>query len=288
MAEQVHEINLTINGIEEQFVASRNESLLAVLRRASYPSVKMGCDTGDCGVCTILLDGQPVRFKTSLPASTRLLAYHKPAGEITSRSDPDGRRTVFDGLPGIRKGKWIAIGRLDLNTSGLLLFTNNGELANRLMHPSAEVEREYAVRVLGNVSASAVRNMLKGVVLEDGLARFQQVVDAGGTGTNHWYHVVLREGRNREVRRLWESQGIQVSRLMRVRFGSYKLPRGKRQGQFWELERREIDALLELAGMKKVTVESKKSKVERTKGKGKDRSGKVKVKSEKGKVKRGK
>ena len=120
------------------------------------------------------------------------------------------------------------------------------------------------------------------------MARFQEVSDGGGTGANHWYRVIIQEGRNREVRRLWESQGIQVSRLMRVRFGSYKLPRGKRQGQFWELERREIDALLELAGMKKVTVESKKSKVERTKGKGKDRSGKVKLKSVKGKVKRGK
>jgi len=207
----------------------------------------------------ITLDGQPVSFKTSLPARTRLLAYHKPAGEITTRSDPDGRRTVFDSLPGIRKGKWIAVGRLDLNTSGLLLFTNNGELANRLMHPSAEVEREYAVRVLGNVSANAIRNMLKGVVLEDGLGRFAQVVDAGGTGTNHWYHVVLKEGRNREVRRLWESQGTKVSRLIRVRFGSYSLPRRRRQGQFWELTGKEVDALCREAGMK--SVKSGKSKV---------------------------
>ena len=167
------------------------------------------------------------------------------------------------------------IGRLDLNTSGLLLFTNNGELANGLMHPSAQVEREYAVRVLGVVSNKAIRNMLAGVVLEDGMARFNEVSDGGGTGANHWYRVIIQEGRNREVRRLWESQGIQVSRLMRVRFGSYKLPRGKRQGQFWELERREIDALRELAGMKKKLTE------EIGKGKGGAESGKWKVKRSK-------
>lgn len=217
----------------------------------------------------VTLDGRPVSFKTTLPARTRLLAYHKPAGEITTRSDPDGRRTVFDSLPGIRKGKWIAIGRLDLNTSGLLLFTNNGELANRLMHPSTEVEREYAVRVLGTVSAGAIRNLLKGVALEDGLARFKQVVDAGGTGTNHWYHVVLQEGRNREVRRLWESQGIKVSRLIRVRFGSYSLPRRRRQGQYWELNKNEIDSLCKVAGLiKEVKVKSHKSQVTSHKKKG--------------------
>jgi len=132
------------------------------------------------------------------------------------------------------------------------------------MHPSAQVEREYAVRVLGNVSAGAIRNMLKGVVLEDGLARFWQVVDAGGTGTNHWYHVVLQEGRNREVRRLWESQGIKVSRLIRVRFGSYNLPRRRRQGQFWELTANEVQALCHVAGMdKKLKVKSEKLKAKK-------------------------
>ena len=220
----------------------------------------------------VMLDGKPVSYQTTLPARIRVLAYHKPGGELTTRRDPEGRPTVFDTLPGLKKGKWIAIGRLDLNTSGLLLFTNNGELANGLMHPSAQVEREYAVRVLGAVSDAAIHNMLAGVALEDGMARFKEVNDGGGTGANHWYSVIIQEGRNREVRRLWESQGIQVSRLMRVRFGSYKLPRRKRQGQFWELERREIDALRELAGIKKKLTEE---------------SGKGEVKSEKGKVKRG-
>lgn len=200
----------------------------------------------------VTLDGRPVSFNASLPARTRVLAYHKPGGEITTRHDPEGRRTVFDTLPGISKGKWIAIGRLDLNTSGLLLFTNNGELANRLMHPSAQVEREYAVRVLGPVSGSAIRNMLNGVALEDGMARIRQLSDEGGTGVNHWYRATIQEGRNREVRRLWESQGIRVSRLIRVRFGSYSMPRRKRQGQFWELTRKEVDALCREAGIKKV------------------------------------
>lgn len=202
----------------------------------------------------ITLDGQTINFRASQPARTRVLAYYKPPGEITTRRDPEGRRTVFDNLPGIRKGKWIAVGRLDLNTSGLLLFTNNGALANHLMHPSTEVEREYAVRVLGTVSADAIRNMLDGVALEDGMAHLQQVIDDGGAGANHWYRVVIQEGRNREVRRLWESQGIQVSRLIRIRFGGYRLPKHKRQGQFWELTRTDVESLCK-------TVKSVKRKV---------------------------
>lgn len=207
----------------------------------------------------ITLDGRKIDLNATLPVRTRVLGYHKPPGELTTRKDPEGRDTVFDTLPGIRKGKWIAVGRLDMNTSGLLLFTNNGELANRLMHPSSEVEREYAVRVLGKVNDVMINNMLKGVKLEDGPARFIQVTDAGGTGANHWYRVIILEGRNREVRRLWESQGIKVSRLIRVRFGSYSLPRGKRQGQFWELTKNETQALCREAGMK--IVRSQKSKV---------------------------
>ena len=138
---------------------------------------------------------------------------------------------------------WINIGRLDLNTIGLLLFTNNGELANRLMHPSNQVEREYAVRVLGTATTAQLQAMSKGVKLDDGLARFTDIVDSGGEGVNHWYHVVIMEGRNREVRRLWESQGLQVSRLIRVRFGSYILPRSKHPGNFWDLNAAEIKAL---------------------------------------------
>ena len=191
----------------------------------------------------ITLDGKQININASLPVRIRVLAYHKPPGELTTREDPQKRHTVFDNLPGIRKGKWIAVGRLDLNTSGLLLFTNNGELANRLMHPSSKVEREYAVRVLGRVNDGMINNMLKGVALEDGMASFIQVADAGGTGANHWYRVTIMEGRNREVRRLWESQGVKVSRLIRIRFGNYSLPKGKRQGQFWELSRKEVEAL---------------------------------------------
>ena len=197
----------------------------------------------------VTLDGNPVAYRDTLPTRSRILAYYKPAGELSSRSDADGRRTVFQALPGIRKGRWIAIGRLDLNSSGLMLFTNDGELANALMHPSSGVEREYAVRVLGSAGAGAIANMLKGVVLEDGPARFAQLTDAGGTGANHWYRVVILEGRKREVRRLWESQGLKVSRLIRIRFGSYTLPRYKRQGQFWELTRNDVDALYRTAGI---------------------------------------
>lgn len=173
----------------------------------------------------------------------KILAYYKPSGEICARSDPKHKKTVFDNLPKLSKGRWINIGRLDINTIGLLLFTNNGELANRLMHPSNQVEREYAVRVLGAPTELQMQNMIKGVKLEDGLARFTDIVDSGGEGANHWYHVVIMEGRNREVRRLWESQGLKVSRLIRVRFGSYILPRSKHPGNFWDLKESEIKAL---------------------------------------------
>lgn len=202
----------------------------------------------------VTLDGRHINLNTTLPVRNRVLAYYKPAGELTTRDDPEGRSTVFDKLPGIRKGKWIAVGRLDMNTSGLLLFTNNGELANRLMHPSSNVEREYAVRVLGKIKDVMINNMLKGVKLEDGTAKFIQVTDSGGEGANHWYRVIILEGRNREVRRLWESQGVKVSRLIRVRFGSYSLPKQKRQGQSWELSGKEVEALCK-------TVKSEKFKV---------------------------
>jgi len=167
---------------------------------------------------------------------TRVILYNKPEGEICTRNDPEGRKTVFHNLPKIRSGRWINIGRLDINTSGLLLFTNHGELANRMMHPSFEIEREYAVRVNGFVSDDVLKKMQNNVALEDGSAHFDSIEDGGGEGKNHWYHVVLREGRNREVRRLWEAVNCQVSRLIRVRYGDLKLPRNLRQRHSVELE----------------------------------------------------
>ncbi|MCY4153945.1 MAG: pseudouridine synthase [Gammaproteobacteria bacterium] len=174
----------------------------------------------------------------------KVLAYYKPQGEICTAADPQGRRTVFAGLPKLKQGRWLSVGRLDLNTSGLLLFTNDGALANRLMHPRHQVEREYAVRVLGQPAAAQLRALTDGVPLEDGVACFKSVSPGAGQGRNRWYQVTLTEGRNREVRRLWESQGLQVNRLIRIRYGACKLPRNKRPGQYWELSQQEIDALL--------------------------------------------
>ena len=179
----------------------------------------------------------------------RVLAYYKPVGQVSSRDDSQGRPTIFQGLPSLERGRWIAVGRLDINTQGLLLLTTDGELANRLMHPSSQVEREYAVRVLGKVDADTLERLRQGVMLEDGKASFDDIQDIGGSGANHWYHVILREGRNREVRRLWESQGVTVSRLSRVRYGPICLRRGLRPGRWDELEATEIAQLLEAVGM---------------------------------------
>jgi 23S rRNA pseudouridine2605 synthase len=170
----------------------------------------------------------------------RVLLYHKPVGEISSRRDPRYPKTVFDHLPPLKRGRWIQVGRLDLNTSGLLLFTNDGDLAHRLMHPKTQVEREYAVRVYGEVSDQAIRNLTKGVALEEGMARFKSIKYQGGEGTNSWYHVVLTEGKNREVRRLWKTQGIEVSRLIRIRYGKLSMPRSLSRGQWSELSRAEV------------------------------------------------
>jgi len=175
----------------------------------------------------------------------RVLLYNKPEGEICTRQDEQGRPTVFDSIGRIGDGRWIMVGRLDINSSGLLLFTNYGELANHLMHPSSEVEREYAVRVQGKVTPQIIRNLLQGVELEDGVSRFDQVTDAGGQGSNHWYHVILREGKNREVRRLWQSQDVRVSRLIRVRYANLTLPRDLKAGKKTELSLDEVKQLFE-------------------------------------------
>lgn len=195
----------------------------------------------------ILVDGKKLAPRKPAREQRRVLLYNKPEGEICSRKDPEGRPSVFDHLPPLKHGRWVAIGRLDFNTSGLLLFTTDGELANALMHPSANIEREYAVRVLGDVTAEQLRNMLAGVVLDGHLCRFTDVQHFGGSGANQWYHVVLMEGRNREVRRLWESQGIKVSRLKRVRFGPIFIPSVVTRGRFQELPAAEVDKLLKLA-----------------------------------------
>ncbi len=199
----------------------------------------------------IRIDGHVLSAFAAQGSRPRVLLYHKPEGELTTRNDPQGRPTVFDHLPVLRHGRWIAIGRLDFNTAGLLLLTTDGELANRLMHPSSQVEREYAVRVLGNVDEAMLARLREGVMLEDGLARFETVVDAGGEGANRWFHVTLHEGRHREVRRLWEAVGAQVSRLIRVRYGALTLPRGLRAGRRQELTKDELDALYASVGMER-------------------------------------
>ncbi|MEJ2326361.1 MAG: pseudouridine synthase [Chromatiaceae bacterium] len=183
----------------------------------------------------------------------RVIAYNKPEGEVVTRSDPAGRPTVFRRLPRLTSGRWIAVGRLDINTSGLLLLTNQGELANRLLHPSREVEREYAVRILGETTPEALRRLTEGIELEDGPARFDRVAEAGGAGANHWYQAVLREGRNREVRRLWEAAGCRVSRLIRIRYGNVTLGPRLLAGHWRELTDEETGGLLALAGMERPT-----------------------------------
>ncbi len=197
------------------------------------------------GSARIAVDGKPL---TAAPAEeVRCILYHKPTGEVCSRKDPQGRRTVFERLPRLKSGRWISIGRLDFNTSGLLLFTTDGELANKLMHPSSNIEREYMVRVMGEWSEETLQRLLDGVMLEDGVARFTDIQDGGGDGINHWFYVVLMEGRNREVRRLWESQGLTVSRLKRVRYGEVFIPSRVKQGQWVELEPKEVKSLYRMA-----------------------------------------
>ncbi|UTW14149.1 23S rRNA pseudouridine(2605) synthase RluB [Marinobacterium rhizophilum] len=198
----------------------------------------------------VLMNGREVKLVFDKESQRRVLIYNKPLGEISTRHDPEGRKTVFSHLPPLNQGRWIAIGRLDINTSGLLLFTTDGELANAMMHPSAQIDREYAVRVLGNVDEAMLTRLKEGVLLEDGMARFTDVQFFDGEGANKWYHCVVMEGRNREVRRLWESQGIQVSRLKRVRYGPLFLPSDVPVGTWKELTPKEIASLGKMLSLK--------------------------------------
>jgi 23S rRNA pseudouridine2605 synthase len=193
------------------------------------------------GTEQIRLDGHQVKLTAQDEDICRVLVYNKPEGEMCTRKDPEGRPTVFDRLPPLETGRWVAVGRLDINTSGMLLFTTDGELANRLMHPSQKVEREYAVRVFGEINEAMLQTLRTGVTLDDGPARFQKITYRGGEGRNHWFHVVLSEGRNREVRRLWESQEVQVSRLIRVRYGDMEMQRQLPMGGWRELGLKEVN-----------------------------------------------
>ena len=203
------------------------------------------------------LDGKRLEVSGAAEVMRRVLIYNKPEGEVTTRKDPEGRPTVFDRLPRLKEHRWISIGRLDINTTGLVLFTTDGELANRLMHPSNQIDREYAVRIFGEVDDAMIERLLQGVLLEDGMAKFTDISPAGGSGMNRWFHVTLLEGRNREVRRLWESQGVRVSRLKRVRYGPIFLPSRLTVGKWEELDQRAVDTLSRTVGLESVEIPQK-------------------------------
>lgn len=203
------------------------------------------------------LDGKRLDVSGAAEVVRRVLIYNKPEGEVTTRKDPEGRPTVFDRLPRLKDHRWISIGRLDINTTGLVLFTTDGELANRLMHPSSQIDREYAVRIFGEVDDAMIERLMQGVLLDDGMAKFTDISPAGGSGMNRWFHVTLLEGRNREVRRLWESQGVKVSRLKRVRYGSVFLPSRLTLGKWEELDQKAVDSLSRTVGLNALAIPQK-------------------------------
>lgn len=207
---------------------------------------ELGCQID--GSERIEIDNREIVLNTE-NIDRQVLLYYKPEGEITTRFDPEGRPTVFESLPKIHNGRWIAVGRLDINTQGLLLVTNDGELAHRLMHPSHEIEREYAVRVIGEFTDEMADNMRNGVQFDDGISRFEEILWSDGSGANFWYHVTVKGGKNREVRRLWESQGLMVSRLIRIRYGNVELPKNLRSGQFVDIDDNVLKELVESVGL---------------------------------------
>jgi len=204
----------------------------------------------------VRLNGRLVQLKPGTTRLPRVLLYHKPEGEIVSRDDPEGRPSVFTKLPRINNGRWIAVGRLDFNSCGLMVFTSSGDLANHLMHPRYELEREYAVRVLGGPTEEALDQLRAGVQLDDGMAKFTRFEERGGEGANRWFTVALTEGRNREVRRMFETVGLTVSRLMRLRYGPFVLPAGLKRGLWRELESGDVAAVMKMLPTGKKSKES--------------------------------
>ncbi|NQY25613.1 MAG: pseudouridine synthase [Piscirickettsiaceae bacterium] len=248
------------------------ERIQKVLARAGYGSrrglevmIKDGKVTVNGGVAklgdqisvgdTLRLEGKPLSSKRLWQQPQQVILYNKPVGEVCTRKDPEGRRTIFQSLPTPEQGRWVSVGRLDINTSGLIILTTDGELANRLMHPSNEMDREYAVRVLGEVTSEMMQNLRDGVELEDGKAKFADIQKAGGEGANRWFHVVIQEGRNRAVRRLWESQGVQVSRLMRVRYGPTLIPKQLKMGRWMMLESADLERLYSEVDLEPIVIE---------------------------------
>jgi 23S rRNA pseudouridine2605 synthase len=218
---------------------------------------------------SIRVDGRKVSVHKLEAPEREVLVYNKPEGELVTRKDPEGRRTVFQHLPKLKHGRWIPVGRLDINSTGLLLLTTDGELANQLMHPSRQVEREYAVRVMGEVSEAQLKQLVNGVELEDGPARFEEIVESGGEGLNRWFHVVIMEGRQREVRRMWEAVGAKVNRLKRVRYGSVMLDSALKAGRWRYLAETEIDELLVTLGLRSAKKSAYKSARHQPKASGK-------------------
>ena len=263
---QTKQVKQSIKNTQSAHDGERIQKVLARGGMGSRREIERWIDEGRIKVNgTVVTQGTRLKFgdklqlndrvvnweKFSVQQPTRVLLYHKAVGEVVTRHDPDNRPVIFNNLPELNHERWIAVGRLDINTSGLLLVTNNGELANRLMHPKSNVEREYAVRILGHVSDATLETLKTGVMLEDGMAKFDAIHFAGGEGANKWYHVTVSEGRNRLVRRLWESQQLTVSRLIRVRYGEIVLPEGLKTSRYYELSNEELDLLFDLVDLPK-------------------------------------
>ncbi len=244
---------------------------ITVNGKLAQPGVRVNSDDEIC------IDNKAVSLRLVVSTENQTLIYHKPEGEVCSRKDEEGRTTIFERMPKLRVGRWINVGRLDINTSGLLIMTTDGELAHKLMHPSSEIEREYAVRVFGSPDKASLKQLTQGIELEDGMAKFSHVSAGEGSGANKWFHVVLKEGRNREVRRLWEAIGCSVTRLMRVRYGPIGLPKSIRPGRWEYLTEAQLKPLYDSVNLRGAVAErvgNGKMKASARKGKAKRKTGK--------------